>query len=94
MTAVGATPPNGATQLGIRPEDIVVADEGLSAWQLKVGVVEALGPHKQVSGKLGDAWVRVTVDTDLNVNRGDVSPIRPDLPRLRWYDAGGKRISA
>lgn len=94
VEAVGATPPNGATQLGIRPEDVVVAQEGAGAWQLKIGVVEALGPHKQVSGKLGDAWVRVTVDTDLNVNRGDVLPIRPDLPRLRWYNAAGKRISA
>ena len=91
--ALGIEPPSGASQLGIRPEDIVV-DGSADAWRLKVGVVEALGPHKQVSGKLGDTWVRVTVDTNLDVNRGDDLPIRPNVPRLRWYDAAGKRISA
>ena len=91
--ALGIGPPSGASQLGIRPEDIVV-DGSADAWRLKVGVVEALGPHKQVSGKLGDTWVRVTVDTNLDVNRGDDLPIRPNVPRLRWYDAAGKRISA
>lgn len=91
--ALGTTPPGNAAQLGIRPEDIVVTDASAASWSLKVGVVEALGPHKQVSGKLGDAWLRVTVDTNLDVKRGDELPIRPNAPRLRWYDAAGKRIA-
>ena len=91
--ALGVTPPDGAAQLGIRPEDIAV-ETAADAWRLKVGVVEALGPHQQVSGKLGDTWVRVTVDSTLEVKRGDELPIRPKTPCLRWYDAAGKRIAA
>lgn len=91
--ALGTTPPNGATQLGIRPEDLLVANAPSDSWCLKVGVVEALGPHKQVSGKIGDNWLRITVDTHLDINRGDELPIRPNTSRLRWYDAVGKRIS-
>lgn len=51
--ALGIEPPMWCSQLGIRPEDIVV-DGSAACPAVQVGVVEALGPHKQVSGRLGD----------------------------------------
>jgi multiple sugar transport system ATP-binding protein len=68
---------------GIRPEDLVPAEAGLSG---TVRVVEPLGAHKLVTMKVADTLFRAVLDSDLPVNPGDRLTLAPRAERIRWFD--------
>ncbi len=69
-------------RMGIRPEDIAVTDDGISA---EVVVVEPLGPHTLVSVKVVDRIIRIVVNVDARVQRGDTIMLSPMPQRIRWF---------
>jgi multiple sugar transport system ATP-binding protein len=68
---------------GIRPEDLVPADDGLSG---TVRVVEPLGAHQLVTMTVADALFRAVLDSDLRINPGDRLTLRARPERVRWFD--------
>jgi len=69
---------------GIRPEDVHLADAGLSA---AVRVVEPLGAHQLVTATVGDQLFRIVLDSDVKIVSGDALIIAPRTGRARWFDA-------
>jgi len=70
-------------EFAIRPEDVRPAPEGLS---LDVRVVEPLGAHLLVTGTVEGQLFRAVLDSDLEVQRGDVLTLAPLPDRIRWFD--------
>ena len=75
--------------LGVRPEDLQPAPEGL---RCPADVVEALGPHTLVTSLAGGQVFRAALPSGLAVSPGAVLHLQPDASRLRWFDAEGRRI--
>ncbi|WP_225783860.1 sn-glycerol-3-phosphate ABC transporter ATP-binding protein UgpC [Xenophilus sp. Marseille-Q4582] len=77
--------------LGIRPEHLVLDDEG---WSVNVEQVELLGAERLVYGRVGDEQLIVRIDeSQRSPAVGETVRVgaRPD--RLHWFDAGsGKRV--
>lgn len=69
-------------QMGIRPEDISLTDAGIAA---KVVVVEPLGPHTLVSVEVLGKIIRIIVDVDAPISRGDAIRFQPVTARTRWF---------
>lgn len=84
FAALGATPPAGASKLGIRPEDLLIAEGGLRTQAL---VVEMLGASRQITAKAGDGLIRIAVPADQPVSSGQVFGLTAKEGRCRWYDA-------
>ncbi|MEO0544860.1 MAG: sn-glycerol-3-phosphate ABC transporter ATP-binding protein UgpC [Pseudomonadota bacterium] len=61
----------GAITLGIRPERAHLNGKG-SGMQLDVGVVEELGAHRLIHGKIGTHEVTITQDAELPIPDGRV----------------------
>ena len=72
---------DGVVLLGIRPEDLVLADQGLA---FRVDVVEPLGPHLLLTGETGGQRMRVLVPPDTVVRAGSAITLRPDESHLAW----------
>ena len=70
-------------QFGIRPEDLAVADSGLSG---TVRVVEPLGAHQLVTMTVADTLFRAVLDSDLAVKPGETLTLQPRADRARWFD--------
>ena len=80
-----------ALDFAIRPEDVVLAETGIQA---KVNVVEPLGVHLLVTCDVNGAQFRATLDSDVNVGRGDTITLQPHLDRIRWFNpSNGMRQS-
>jgi len=77
--------------LGVRPEDLQPAPEGL---RCPADVVEALGPHTLVTSLAGGQVFRAALPSGRAVTPGAVLYLQPDTSRLRWFDAEGRRIDA
>jgi multiple sugar transport system ATP-binding protein len=82
--------------LGIRPEDLEVAADGL---RVEVDVVEELGSDAYVYGRArqGDQDVPITarVDARRPARKGDVLHVRPQPGRVHVFDAAsGQRLVA
>jgi multiple sugar transport system ATP-binding protein len=75
--------------LGLRPEDLQPASEGL---RCPADVVEALGPHTLVTSLADRQVFRAALPSGLAVLPGAVLHLQPDASRLRWFDAEGRRI--
>lgn len=71
----------------IRPEDVVVSNQGLSA---KVLMIEPLGPHLLVTASIADTAFRAILDLDEQVKVGDQIFLNPILDRIRWFDPSSK----
>lgn len=71
----------------IRPEDVVVSNQGLSA---KVLMIEPLGPHLLVTTSIADTAFRAILDLDEQVKVGDQIFLNPILDRIRWFDPSSK----
>ncbi len=84
VTMQGPDTAGDALQFGIRPEDVVVADRGLSG---AVRVVEPLGAHQLVTMTVAGALFRAVLDSDLPVKPGDTLILEPRADRVRWFDA-------
>ena len=89
--ALGAAAPGGAVTLGIRPEDLDLAAEGLS---IDAKVVEMLGASQQVTSRVGDELLRVSLGIDPPVHAGQRLTLRARAGCARWYDADGKLLKA
>ncbi|WP_424988647.1 ABC transporter ATP-binding protein [Microbulbifer sp. S227A] len=72
-------------QFAIRPEDLQLADDGLSA---RVRIVEPLGAHLLVTCDVDGALFRAVLDSDLAVKAGDTLTLAPQTDRVRWFDPG------
>jgi multiple sugar transport system ATP-binding protein len=89
--ALGVSPPAGAATLGIRPEDLDLASDGL-AFDAKV--VEMLGASQQVTTRVGDELMRVSLGIDPPVRAGQRLAVRARAGCARWYDANGRLLKA
>jgi multiple sugar transport system ATP-binding protein len=89
--ALGVSAPPGATTLGIRPEDLDLASEGLT---IDAKVVEMLGASQQVTARVGDDLLRVSLGIDPPVRAGDRLTLRARAGCARWYGADGKLLQA
>jgi multiple sugar transport system ATP-binding protein len=81
----GPTDAPGTIQFAIRPEDLHPAETGLPA---KVRVVEPLGPHVLLTCHVDGQSFRAVLDSDLEVEPGDVIKLAPLPDRIRWFDPG------
>ncbi len=79
----GPADAGGRLQFGIRPEDLAVADSGLSG---TVRVVEPLGAHQLVTMTVADTLFRAVLDSDLPVKPGQTLTLQPRPDRARWFD--------
>jgi multiple sugar transport system ATP-binding protein len=75
----------GPVMLGIRPEDLEVADSE-AGFALRVHVPEPLGPHILLTGDVEGQSMRVAVAPDRVVRPGDIVRLRPNAARLSWMD--------
>ncbi|NND92730.1 MAG: ABC transporter ATP-binding protein [Granulosicoccus sp.] len=80
-------------QFGIRPEDIIVHQEGSAeamgdrpSMVATVRVLEPLGSHLLASCRIGDEILRVVLDSDAPVKPGDELRWSPAPDRIRWFD--------
>ncbi|MEW6332953.1 MAG: ABC transporter ATP-binding protein [Thermodesulfobacteriota bacterium] len=87
FAGLGASPPDGAVKLGIRPEDLQIDATGLRTRAL---VVEMLGASLQITARLGDGLIRVSVPAGSPVLSGQEFGLRADGDKCRWYDAGDR----
>ena len=87
-----AAPRAGALVLGLRPEHVEIADDGL--WPLQVETLEMLGAERLVHGRLGGTLFTVRMDATLPPPAvGQAVRLRPAPGRLHWFDAGtGLRV--
>ncbi|RJE78926.1 ABC transporter ATP-binding protein [Paracoccus sp. JM45] len=70
-------------QFAIRPEDIQLAEQGMSA---TAKVVEPLGAHLLVTCHVDGTSFRAVLDSDLTVRPGDTLMLSPQPDRVRWFD--------
>jgi ABC-type sugar transport system ATPase subunit len=88
LGALTFTPPAGVGRevvLGIRPEDLEVAEPG-SGFAFRVHVPEPLGSHILLTGDVEGQKLRVVVAPDRVVRSGDVVTVRPNTVALTWMD--------
>jgi multiple sugar transport system ATP-binding protein len=90
--ALGLEAPHAqAKTLGIRPEDLELANDGL---EINAKVVEMLGASQQVNSKAGDELIRVSVAANPIIIPGSSIRVRARSAQARWYDAQGKLVVA
>jgi multiple sugar transport system ATP-binding protein len=70
--------------LGIRPEDLEIADHGLA---FGVRVLEPLGSHVLVTGEVEGQQLRVMLPPDCGARAGDTLHLQPVPGRIRWMRA-------
>lgn len=71
-------------EFAIRPEDMVLAEEGIQA---VVRVVEPLGAHILVTCDAGGHLFRAVLDSRNSAKAGDVLHLMPIDGRIRWFDS-------
>jgi multiple sugar transport system ATP-binding protein len=71
-----------AAEFAIRPEDVRIADHGLSA---EVRVVEPLGPHTLVTTTVAGQPFRAVLDSNVTLAPGDRLTLAPAPDRIRWF---------
>lgn len=78
-------PANGPAELefAIRPEDLIIAEDGLTA---RIRVVEPLGPHVLLTGDVGGQSFRAVLESDLQIKAGETIKLAPMRDRIRWFD--------
>ena len=84
-------PGHAQLTLGIRPEDLRPAAEGLA---VRVQVIEPLGAQTLVTHLADGQVIRVALPSDFPLTLGQELRLQPDPRRLRWYDASGKLVTA
>ncbi|SON56788.1 Maltose/maltodextrin import ATP-binding protein MalK [Hartmannibacter diazotrophicus] len=81
----------GSLELGIRPEDMDIAEDGLHG---KVRVVEPLGPHKLVSVDVDGHLLRAVLPNEADVKSGAAVALAPRPGTVRWFEAeSGKAVA-
>lgn len=70
-------------QFAIRPEDMALANKGISAI---AKTVEPLGAHLLVTCEVDGAMFRVVLDSDTVVKTGQTLTLAPQSDRIRWFE--------
>jgi len=78
----------GRVILGIRPEDVAIADEGIAG---EVYVVEPLGRDDLIDVRIGDTHVHVLADPTLNLRLGDPVTLRFNPKKIQLFDPETER---
>jgi multiple sugar transport system ATP-binding protein len=79
--------PTGAAErvlLGVRPEDLEIADEGFA---FEVRIVEPLGSHTLLTGTASGQQIRAIAPPDRRPAPGARLRLRPRPGAVRWMDA-------
>ncbi len=82
---------NKALEFAIRPEDLKIADSGLTA---VAKVVEPLGAHLLVTCAVEGHQFRAVLDSDLVVKPGETLTFAPLADRVRWFDPDTQKAVA
>lgn len=86
QAALGFVPRPGFT-LGVRPEELQLVDRGGLAVQARV--VEMLGASQQVSTRVGDELLRISLPAQPTVAVGQALHLQATPASARWYDTQG-----
>lgn len=97
---VGKDAPQGPIVLGLRPEDLHVADElspgtGTNPLEARVELVELLGPRASLTLRIGEATVIGVFNRRVlpRLPEGSVVSLAAERSRLQFFDSdGGRRI--
>ncbi|MEQ8598686.1 MAG: sn-glycerol-3-phosphate ABC transporter ATP-binding protein UgpC [Devosia sp.] len=81
---------SGKASYGIRPEHLVLAEDGLPA---QVVLVEPMGSETQVTLTLGQHSITAVFRERLTAAPGETIHVRPDLAKVHLFDATGMRIA-
>jgi ABC-type sugar transport system ATPase subunit len=73
----------GQVTMGIRPEDITIADEGIPG---EAYIVEPLGRDDLIDVKIGDIHLLVLADPALEIKIGDQVNIKPNTRKVQFFD--------
>jgi len=73
----------GNVTLGIRPEDITIADTGVSG---EIYVVEPLGRDDLVTVRIGEVSVHVLADPTLNLRMGQAVTLGFNAHKVQFFD--------
>ncbi len=73
----------GKVILGIRPEDITIADQGVAA---EIYVVEPLGRDDLIDVRIGEAGVHVLADPTLGLRMGQIVTLGFNTHKVQFFD--------
>ncbi|MFN3335485.1 MAG: TOBE domain-containing protein, partial [Caldilinea sp.] len=73
----------GPVILGIRPEDVTIAEDGIAG---EIYVVEPLGRDDLIDVRIGDVHVHVLADPTLNLRLGDRVALRFNTQKIQLFD--------
>jgi ABC-type sugar transport system ATPase subunit len=73
----------GQVVLGIRPEDITIADRGISG---EIYVVEPLGRDDLIDVRIGEAGVHVLADPTLGLRMGQLVKLNFNTHKVQFFD--------
>jgi len=73
----------GSVIMGIRPEDMTLADEGVAG---EIYVVEPLGRDDLIDVRIGEASVHVLADPTLHLKMGDPVKLNFDTNKVQFFD--------
>ena len=79
----------GQGSYGIRPEHLILADDGLPA---TISLVEPMGSETQVTMTLADTSLIGVFRERLTARPGETIRVRPDLSAIHLFDQNGVRI--
>jgi multiple sugar transport system ATP-binding protein len=86
-------PRQGQLTLGVRAEDMQLAEPGQGHLSACVYTFELLGDSTMVNLRLADRVFSIKAPKDLRLSRGDVVHVRLPQDRLYWFDAeSGERL--
>ncbi len=83
------TPTSGKATYGVRPEHLMLVDDGVEAI---VRLVEPMGSETQVSLSLGEQSISAVFRERIRAQPGTTIRIRPDASAIHLFDATGTRI--
>ena len=75
---------SGPVLLGMRPEDVAIGEDGIA---FELSVIEPMGSHALLTGRVGAQLVRVMAPPDTAARPADMLHLRPDPARIVWMDA-------
>jgi ABC-type sugar transport system ATPase subunit len=73
----------GKVILGIRPEDVTIADEGIPG---EIYVVEPLGRDDLLDVRIGEAGVHVLADPTLGLRMGQIVTLDFNTRKVQFFD--------
>jgi multiple sugar transport system ATP-binding protein len=82
-------PTSGKATYGVRPEHLMLADDGVEA---VVKLVEPMGSETQVALSLGEQSISAVFRERIKAQPGTTIRIRPDANAIHLFDATGTRI--